>query len=345
MNNERRRSLLSLLALSSDDHKIAKLLHERLLDTAAEKIVEDFYAYLQEHSEYIALLNPKLIPSLKVTQISYLRSFGVDFDSSDYFNNRLQVGFVHKKVGVTLSLYQCAYRELQQLMLNVIPEGFQQDGITGRDVCCFIHKITTLDMTLAIETYHYAELIDIQDELDDVYVEKAELREQVITDSLTGLFSKDHGISRLRGALSRKSERQELCLIMADIDYFKDINDSHGHLAGDEVLRQVGKLLNSAVRDFDTVSRFGGEEFMIVLCKATTEIAMKVANRIRQLVRGNPVQYDGNKIEVTISQGIAVADDASDTMQLISASDKALYNAKQQGRDCVVMSGANATRC
>lgn len=344
MNIERRASLLDLLELNVDDHKVADVLHQAIFEPRADKIVDDFYEYLLQHNEYALLLDTDLIPSLKKTQVAYVCSFGINFDTSDYFDHRLRVGLAHKKVGLTLGLYQCAYRKLQQIMLNEIPDNFMQDGISGLDLYCFIHKITALDITLAIETYHDALVMDIQDELDSVHVEQNVLREQVRTDSLTGLFTRDYGLAALRECLNRVGDKAELCLILADIDHFKLVNDTYGHLAGDEVLRQIAKLLNSAVRDFDVVCRFGGEEFLIVLCNTTDEITMKVAERIRVLVSKSLVHYEGNDISITISQGVVVAESGSDVMGLLNKADVALYKAKEQGRNCVVMSGVDVTR-
>ncbi len=344
MDIGRRASLLNLLELKTSDHQISKILQEYVLNKSAGKIVEHFYAYLLQYDEFSSILDPKLIPALKVTQTDYVRSFGVAFDTSQYFNHRLRVGYVHKKVGLTLGLYQCAYRELQQLMLNEIPENFSKEGVCCRDLYRFIHKITALDMTLAIETYHDALVMDIQNELDNVYVEKARLREQVRTDSLTGLYTRDYGYAVLKECLGRLEDKKDTCLILADIDHFKVINDTYGHLAGDEVLRQIAAILNSAVRDLDAVCRYGGEEFLIVLCRSEADIALRVAERIRQSVSDNIVQYNGESIHITISQGIAVVESESDIMQLLNKADMALYQAKQQGRDCIVMSGANDTR-
>ena len=344
MDIERRTSLLGLLELKEADHKVAEVLHQIILDKQSDKIVDDFYDYLLQHNEFALLLEADLIPALKQTQSAYVRSFGVDFDTSDYFNHRLRIGLAHKKVGLTLGLYQCAYRQLQQLILNEIPEDFMQDGINGRDLYCFIHKVTTLDMTLAIETYHDALVTDIQDELDNVHVEKAALRERVQTDSLTGLFTREYGLAILKRSLTSKKKDNGLCLLLADIDHFKVVNDTYGHLAGDEVLRQIANIMNSAVREFDTVCRFGGEEFMTVLSNTTKDVAIKVAERIRQSISENVVQYDGKDIHVTISQGIAVAAQGSDSMALLNQADMALYKAKDQGRNCVVMSGADVTR-
>ena len=344
MDAARRTSLLKLLELTDNDHKIARLLQKQFLDKHAEKIVDGFYHYLLQHNEYKLLISEDLIPTLKQAQAAYVRSFGIDFDSSDYFNHRLRVGLAHKKVGLNLGLYQCAYRELQRLIISDIPDGFTQSGISSRDLWLFIHKITALDMTLAIETYHNALVTDVQEELNDAHDEKAALSEQVRTDSLTGLFTRDYGIAVLERCLSQADEKRQLCLIMADIDFFKSVNDTYGHLAGDEVLRQTANLLTSAVRDLDTVSRFGGEEFLIVLRQSTAETALKVAERIRELVSKTVTRFEEHNIKTTISQGVAVVESESDIMQLLNKADMALYKAKQQGRDCIVMSGADVTR-
>ena len=344
MDIERRVSLLRLLKLSADDYKVGNLLHSQILDAQVDKIINSFYEYLLKHDEYSVLIDKEQLPQLKGTQSDYLRSFGVGFDKSAYFEDRLRVGLAHKRVGLNLGLYQCAYRELQQLMLNEIPDNFMQDGISGRDLCSFIHKVTALDMTLAIETYHHAHVTEIEDELDEVHSDSEVLRNKVRTDSLTGAYTKDYGIAMLEKCLARKEHENGLCVIMADIDFFKKVNDTFGHLAGDEVLREVGELLKSAVRDFDTVCRFGGEEFMIVLCQSTQDIAIKVAGRVRQLLDEKVIRYEGADIKVTISQGLSVANKESTVTQLLCDSDKALYEAKKQGRNCVVMSEAHVTR-
>jgi len=344
MDIGRRASLLGLLELTTSDHRISKVLHEHVLNKSAGKIVEHFYAYLIRFDEFSSILDPQLIPALKSTQAEYIRSFGVDFDTSQYFSHRLRVGFAHKKAGLKLGLYQCAFRKLQQLVLNEIPENFSEEGVCCHDLYRFIHKITALDMTLAVETYHDALVMDIQNELDNVYVEKARLREQVRTDSLTGLYTRDYGYAVLKECLIRSEDKKDTCLILADIDHFKVINDTYGHLAGDEVLRQIASILNSAVRDLDAVCRYGGEEFLIVLCRSQAKIALRVAERIRQSVSDKIVEYNGESIHITISQGIAVVESESDIMQLLNKADMALYQAKRQGRDCIVMSGADVTR-
>jgi diguanylate cyclase (GGDEF)-like protein len=334
---ERRQALLDLLKLGEADHDTARILHEHILEPGAEEIIDKFYAYLLQFPEFNRIITKDDIPALKSTQADYLRSFGVAFDTAAYFNHRLLVGEAHKRVGLSLGLYQCAYRELQQLMLDAIPDGIEAEGISGRRLCAFVHKTVALDMTLAIETYHAAHMHELEESLDELRSEGHNLRQKVITDNLTGVASREHAMSVLQQHLDHLSGTQDICVIMADLDFFKKINDTYGHLAGDEVLRQISRCLESVVREFDTVSRYGGEEFMIVLSQASPEIAMRVAERIQARVKAARIEYGGNIISTTISQGIAMVEEGDTVNGLLERADAALYLAKMQGRDRIVM--------
>lgn len=342
---ERRQALLKLLELGEADHETARVLHNNILGPHAEAIIDQFYTYLLGFQEFNRIINVDDIPALKSTQADYLRSFGVAFDTAAYFNHRLVVGTAHKRAGLTLGLYQCAYRVLQQLMLDAIPDGFEAEGINGRQLCAFIHKTVTLDMTLAIETYHVEHMRDLETSMDELRSEGHHLRKKVITDDLTGVASREHAISVLQQHLDRFSGTENICVIMADIDYFKKVNDAYGHLAGDEVLRQVSRCLESTVREFDIVSRYGGEEFMIILSQASPEIALYVAERIRARIKEARIEYGGGGISVTISQGIAVVKENDSVNGLLHRADAALYLAKTQGRDRVVMAGEKTECC
>lgn len=337
-DTDRRHALLDLLELGEADHDTARVLHEHILGPQAESIIEQFYSFLLKFPEFSRIISEDDIPPLKSTQADYLRSFGVAFETAGYFNHRLRIGVVHKRVGLTLGLYQCAYRQLQQLMLDAIPDDFVTEGIYCRQLAAFIHKTVALDMTLAIETYHAAHMHELEESLDELRSEGADLRQKVITDNLTGLASREHAMHVLQKYLDRYSGTQNVCVIMADIDHFKKVNDTHGHIAGDEVLRHISRCLESAVRDFDTVSRYGGEEFLVVLSKASPEIAIRVAERIQERVKEARIKYAGNYLSVTISQGIAALKKSDSVNDLLERADSALYLAKMQGRDRFIMS-------
>jgi diguanylate cyclase len=148
------------------------------------------------------------------------------------------------------------------------------------------------------------------------------------SDALTGLPNRRHFEETLDRELARSLRTdQPVSLLMLDIDHFKKVNDTHGHQAGDAVLRAVGRGLSETMRTSDVVARYGGEEFAIVMPDAQTEDAVVVADRIRRALTTLDVP-------VTVSIGVATylrhADDAS---ALIEAADQALYESKRSGRD------------
>ena len=127
-------------------------------------------------------------------------------------------------------------------------------------------------------------------------------------------------------------------LAVVDIDHFKSVNDTHGHPAGDAVLRRVAQRLSTQVRTVDRIARYGGEEFALVLVQTDRRAALEVASRIVATVAAHPVPIDGGlELPLTVSAGLAVLPaDAKHVEQLISAADRALYAAKKGGRNRVV---------
>ncbi len=164
------------------------------------------------------------------------------------------------------------------------------------------------------------------------------LRQAAITDGLTKLYNHDHLVTVLEAELKRAHRYGgRLSLIMIDLDFFKAINDTYGHLAGNEALVEVARVLRENVRDVDTVGRFGGEEFAIVAPEATIEQAVAIAERMRHGIADTvSIEAIGNH-SVTASFGIATADDARvrSIADLIDLADRALYTAKSDGRNCV----------
>lgn len=126
---------------------------------------------------------------------------------------------------------------------------------------------------------------------------------------------------------------------MCDIDFFKKINDGYGHLAGDQIIREVSQRIASILRPYDIAGRYGGEEFLL-LFSASKENAYDLLERIRLAISGTAFSFESNTIEVTISTGLTVFHPPADernSQVLIDCADKALYKAKHSGRDKVVM--------
>lgn len=161
-----------------------------------------------------------------------------------------------------------------------------------------------------------------------------------ITDGLTNVGNKKYLSQVLEKEIVRaKRHGRSLSLLMLDIDFFKKVNDTYGHAIGDEVLMAIGDRLSRHLRSFDTVARWGGEEFVVIMPEAEARVAMAVAERLRKKIAEQPVtvRHDVGQLSITVSIGIAVAgDDIQNPDDLLRAADAAMYEAKSQGRDRVV---------
>lgn len=167
-----------------------------------------------------------------------------------------------------------------------------------------------------------------------------EAQRAALTDSLTGAANKrafDYQIQR-DISLARRYQ-QPLSLLLLDIDHFKQINDTHGHAAGDAVLRSVVEVIKRCCRDSDTVFRYGGEEFAVALPKANMTDGLIIAERIRNAVEDSGFQYQGTPIAVTLSIGCATHQDAESSNTLLERADQALYRAKRSGRNRTCVDG------
>jgi diguanylate cyclase (GGDEF)-like protein len=163
------------------------------------------------------------------------------------------------------------------------------------------------------------------------------LENLAITDDLTGLYNRREAMRRLEEQWSLSDRYQRpLTVITLDIDHFKQVNDQHGHSAGDMVLREVSAVLSGCVRNTDTVCRIGGEEFLIILPSQSMAEAELCAQRCRTTVAAKEFNYLGRTLKTTISAGLASRrPDILCCADLLSEADEALYQAKRAGRNTV----------
>ena len=161
------------------------------------------------------------------------------------------------------------------------------------------------------------------------------LSRKAMIDGLTGLFNRTYFDARLtaESALARRTNAPLSCMLL-DVDHFKKINDRHGHLLGDEVLRGIGYLLTECCRTEDTVCRFGGEEFVILCPNTPASSTTLLAERLRQRVGSTPFVRNGQMTRATASFGVSGFH--GDAMSMVEMADKCMYAAKQQGRNRVI---------
>lgn len=164
-----------------------------------------------------------------------------------------------------------------------------------------------------------------------------ELYKMAVKDPVTNIYNKRFFIERLNEEFSHsKRSKAGLSLLMIDIDFFKKVNDTYGHLAGDMILQQLAQIFKQMVRNEDILARYGGEEFSVILRGTAKDGAVLLAERIRKRIASKPFVFEGNEIPITISVGVASLDEGREHTNyedLIKDADEKLYISKQQGRN------------
>jgi two-component system, cell cycle response regulator len=179
------------------------------------------------------------------------------------------------------------------------------------------------------------------DELEARY--QLKLAEGALHDPLTGLYNRRHLDERLSSELAAADRHQRpVSVLMIDVDHFKEVNDAHGHLAGDEALKMVASVLRDAVRKEDVLARYGGEEFVVIARETALDGGHALAERIRSAVERTTCPWEARELGVTVSIGVTVSVGLAGFVpgrserELLEAADRALYLAKQGGRNRVV---------
>jgi diguanylate cyclase (GGDEF)-like protein len=177
----------------------------------------------------------------------------------------------------------------------------------------------------------------LQTQLIRIGLLQSQLREQAIRDALTNLFNRRYLDETLERELARaRREEYPLCIVMMDIDHFKDVNDAYGHEAGDTVLKKLSELVTTQSRQGDFVCRYGGEEFVLVMPNISIDVAKERANSLLRSISTLFVPFGRINLNITVSMGISWFPAHGETKKdLLRAADKALYDAKHAGRNRV----------
>lgn len=194
------------------------------------------------------------------------------------------------------------------------------------------HELETANKELRVVKERQEELIVILSQLN----KQLDLNSR--TDTLTGLFNRRHIKEKIQDELKRfKRTGRSFAVIIGDVDHFKQVNDTYGHNGGDFLLRGVANELCNAVRDYDIVARWGGEEFLCLLPETDANIAISIAERMRSVIANKNFVWGGVNITIRMTFGVAIASQDDMEQQLITRADQALYEGKESGRNRVVL--------
>jgi len=224
--------------------------------------------------------------------------------------------------------------KLNKLMPCLIIPMKSKDSLNG---------VIILGAKMSCDNYSESEIEFIQNlaKFAAIAVENSRLYLMAILDRMTRLFIHHYFQERLIEELNRSRRNSApLSLIMADIDHFKNFNDTYGHQQGDIILKNTAKIIKNNIRNVDIPARYGGEEFAVILPNTKLEDAFLVANRLREMIEKAEITGQDTPLHVTVSIGVAQfnPDVDSSSFNLIKRADLSLYSAKEQGRNCVIAS-------
>lgn len=186
-------------------------------------------------------------------------------------------------------------------------------------------------------------LIAMETEAGEIRARLKVERAKALTDVLTGLANREAYEERILMEFERwKRYRQPAAIVVADIDLFKRVNDDYGHLAGDKVIQIIAKELSNRIRKTDFVARYGGEEFVIIMPETTLEAAIPVMEKTREMISRLPFHFRDERVQITMSFGIAPFQDKDSSDDIFELADKALYKAKENGRNRVEIAETNS---
>ncbi len=218
-------------------------------------------------------------------------------------------------------------------VLLLTAKGQKEDVVIALDAGADDYLIKPFDpQELRARVRAAGRIVELQQEL---IAARERLRDEATHDALTGLWNRAAILEILHRELARAERQQKtLAVLMVDLDHFKQVNDTYGHLAGDAVLREATRRMRSSVRRYDEIGRYGGEEFIVVAPGCDRPGAMSLAERIRASMSRDAISTFEKAIPVTVSLGLALQPEGNSSAEsLVRAADAALYRAKNTGRN------------
>lgn len=325
---------MALLELSQNDLNLLSQ-QKNLIENNIDQIVEEFYQR-QTAIDEIALLigDADTLSRLNAAQRHYVIDLFSGQYGHDYVNNRLRIGMIHKRIGVEPKLYLSAVKSLKELISATLSKEIQNSQVLDATLNA-LDKLLYFDITLVFDTYIDCLIGEVEaakqraeDYASSLEVTVAErtkqLEEQTKHDPLTNLYNQGfmQEIFKKELALAQR-HNTPLSLLYFDVDDFKQINDIHGHLKGDEVLKFIGQILLQTIRDSDLPCRCGGDEFCVILPDCSLDDAQTVCQKITD-------KFSQEYPDFSISIGLAQTgpNQYSDAATLINEADQKMYQAK-----------------
>lgn len=343
---ERKIELIKKLFYLTKEDEDNLLASEPFINNNLDAIVEEFYAKQLAHIEVeIVIGDSETLMRLKNSMRGYIQEvFSGKYDEH-YVTNRLRVGKVHKRIGVSPALYMSAVRLLWDILSDQFEKEYRAGNCTRDEADNRQRSLTKLlmfDVQFVFETYTGALVAEVEkakQELEDYARDLAEtvakqtkaLRELSCQDGLTRLFNHRAFYERLRVELAGCARRKEpLTLVYFDLNGFKILNDTHGHIVGAQMLETVGKSILATIRETDIACRYGGDEFCIIMPGATNGHAKDVCER---LINHFSARNDEHKISFSIGVCQTGPDKLISGDELVKAADKRMYTAKAASRN------------
>ncbi|OIQ98667.1 phytochrome-like protein cph2 [mine drainage metagenome] len=311
------------LEFSDADIELLGEIHKYLEDKSIDEFfIDSFYQHLYSFPALQKLLpDESTINRLKAVQRQYFMRLTAGDYGDDYVLDRLRVGYAHQRVGLEPKWYTGAYRKYLSSLQPILHEMYGHDHVKFMAAYDALLKVVFLDMELALDTYFHTTT--------------QELLRLANYDALTGLPNRVLFNDRVEQEL-KKARRAEspLAILMIDLDRFKEVNDTLGHGKGDVLLIEAAKRISGCMRETDTVARFGGDEFTVILPGLIDNFyAERIAQNIIQELH-KPFMLDTNMVNISASIGIAIFPvEAQDVESLLKHADQAMYVAKAEGRN------------
>jgi diguanylate cyclase (GGDEF)-like protein len=285
-------------------------------------------------------IDPKLEKMMKDSGLSMTRDSMVEMFLNIYNNHKNVLGdntfdeqYIRKVANTMLNNPERVDKILAELRLKTLTA--LPALVNNKKFKCFFHILSDRDLSEAEKNQIHDYIPQLNVALEIVFLVR-ELYLRATHDGLTRLFDHKQGLMLLIREMDRvKRNKQPLTVVMLDLDHFKSVNDTYGHQAGDEVLQYIGGLLTASLRKCDIMSRYGGEEFLVVLPDTPVKIAAEVISRLKDSIQKHVFDYEGKNFSITASFGMALYDSEKhgDCKALVESADGMLYRAKENGRN------------